>query len=58
MAIILQFSGLLIIIQALLGTFLGKWKSSIRIYMTFVGMFLTGYIINIFGEKSPLNFLQ
>jgi trk system potassium uptake protein TrkH len=57
-AIILQFSGLLIIIQALLGTFLDKWKSSIRIYMTFVGMFLTGYIMNIFGEKSPLNFLQ
>jgi len=48
--IILQFSGVLIIIQALLGTFLGEWKSSIHIYMAFVGMFLTGYIMNIFGE--------
>jgi len=30
-AIILQFSGVLIIIHALLGTFIGEWKSSIRI---------------------------
>ena len=57
-AIILQFSGLLMIIPALLGTFLGEWKSSIGIYMAFVGMFLTGYIMNTFGEKSPLNLKQ
>src|SRR5687768_10891267 len=57
-AIILQFSGLLMIIPALLGTFLGEWKSSIGIYIAFVGMFLTGYIMNILGEKSPLNLKQ
>ena len=57
-AIILQFSGLLMIIPALLGTFLGEWKSSIGIYMAFVGMFLTGYVMNILGEKSPLNLKQ
>ena len=57
-AIILQFSGLLMIIPALLGTFLGEWKSSIGIYMAFVGMFLTGYIMNVLGEKSPLNLKQ
>ena len=57
-AIILQFSGLLMIIPALLGTFLGEWKSSIGIYFAFVGMFLTGYIMNILGEKSPLNLKQ
>src|SRR5688572_15596593 len=57
-AIILQFSGLLMIIPALLGTFLGEWKSSIGIYFAFAGMFLTGYIMNILGEKSPLNLKQ
>ena len=57
-AIILQFSGLLMIIPALLGTFLGEWQSSIGIYIAFVGMFLTGYIMNILGEKSPLNLKQ
>ena len=57
-SIIMQFSGLLMIIPALLGTFLGEWKSSIGIYMAFVGMFLTGYIMNILGEKSPLNLKQ
>ncbi|HSF51886.1 MAG TPA: CBS domain-containing protein [Nitrososphaeraceae archaeon] len=57
-AIILQFSGLLMIIPALLGTILGEWQSSIGIYIAFVGMFLTGYIMNILGEKSPLNLKQ
>jgi trk/ktr system potassium uptake protein len=57
-AIILQFSGLLMIIPALLGTFLGEWQSSIGIYIAFVGMFLTGYVMNIVGEKSPLNLKQ
>jgi trk system potassium uptake protein len=57
-AIILQFSGLLMVIPALLGTILGEWKSSIGIYMAFVGMFLTGYVMNILGEKSPLNLKQ
>ena len=56
--IIMQFSGLLMIIPALLGTILGEWKSSIGIYMAFVGMFLTGYIMNTLGEKSPLNLKQ
>jgi trk system potassium uptake protein len=57
-AIIMQFSGLLMIIPALLGTFLGEWQSSIGIYFAFVGMFLTGYVMNILGEKSPLNLKQ
>src|SRR5215204_5979021 len=57
-AIILQFSGLLMIMPALLGTFLGEWQSSIGIYFAFVGMFLTGYIMNTLGEKSPLNLKQ
>jgi trk system potassium uptake protein len=57
-SIILQFSGLLMVIPALLGTFLGEWKSSIGINMAFVGMFLTGYVMNILGEKSPLNLKQ
>jgi trk system potassium uptake protein TrkH len=57
-AIILQFSGLLMIIPALLGTFLGEWQSTIGIYIAFVSMFLTGYILNILGEKSPLNLKQ
>ena len=57
-AIILQFSGLLMVVPALLGTFLGEWQSSIGIYLAFVGMSLTGYILNTLGEKSPLNLKQ
>jgi trk system potassium uptake protein len=57
-AIILQFSGLLMVVPALLGTFLGEWQSSIGIYLAFVGMSLTGYIMNTLGEKSPLNLKQ
>ncbi|HET8794130.1 MAG TPA: potassium transporter TrkG [Nitrososphaeraceae archaeon] len=57
-AIIMQFSGLLMILPALLGTILGEWESSIGIYMAFVSMFLTGYIMNTLGEKSPLNLKQ
>ncbi|MCJ7635879.1 MAG: CBS domain-containing protein, partial [Nitrososphaeraceae archaeon] len=57
-AIILQFSGLLMVVPALLGTILGEWQSSIGIYLAFVGMSLTGYIMNTFGEKSPLNLKQ
>jgi trk system potassium uptake protein TrkH len=58
LAIILQFTGLLMVIPALLGTFLGEWQSSIGIYLAFVGMSLTGYIMNTLGEKSPLNLKQ
>jgi trk system potassium uptake protein TrkH len=57
-AIIMQFSGLLMVIPALLGTILGEWQSSIGIYLAFVGMSLTGYIMNTLGEKSPLNLKQ
>ena len=57
-AIILQFAGLLMVIPALLGTFLGEFQSSIGIYLAFVGMSLTGYIMNTLGEKSPLNLKQ
>ncbi|HET7644595.1 MAG TPA: CBS domain-containing protein [Nitrososphaeraceae archaeon] len=57
-SIVMQFAGLLMIIPALLGTLLGEWKSSIGIYMAFVGLFITGYILNTLGEKSPLNLKQ
>ena len=57
-AIILQFAGLLMVIPALLGTFLGEFQSSIGVYLAFVGMSLTGYVMNILGEKSPLNLKQ
>jgi trk system potassium uptake protein TrkH len=57
-AIIMQFTGLLMIIPALLGTIWGEWQSAIGIYLAFVGMSLTGYIMNTLGEKSPLNLKQ
>src|SRR5215211_1835666 len=57
-AIILQFAGLLMVIPALLCTYLGELHSSIGIYLAFVGMSLTGYIMNTLGEKSPLNLKQ
>jgi trk system potassium uptake protein TrkH len=57
-AIIMQFTGLLMIIPAVLGTIWGEWQSSIGIYLAFVGMSLTGYIMNTLGEKSPLNLKQ
>src|SRR5215203_5813929 len=51
-AIIMQFTGLLMVVPALLGTLWGEWQSSIGIYLAFVGMSLTGYIMNTLGEKK------
>ena len=55
---ILQFSGLLIIAPAVLATFLGETISSTGMFLAIMGMFLTGFILNAYGEKTPLNLKQ
>ena len=46
------------VVPALLGIIWVEWQSSIEIYLAFVGMSSTGYIMNKLGEKSPLNLKQ
>jgi trk system potassium uptake protein len=55
---ILQFSGILIIAPAILATAMGETISATGMFLAIMGMFLTGFILNAYGEKTPLNLKQ
>ncbi len=55
---ILQFSGLLIIAPAILATAMEETISATGMFLAIMGMFLTGFILNAYGEKTPLNLKQ
>ena len=55
---ILQFSGILIITPAILATAMGETTSATGMFLAIMGMFLTGFILNAYGEKTPLNLKQ
>src|SRR5918998_113720 len=55
---ILQFSGLLIIAPAILATVMGETISATGMFLAITVMFLTGFILNAYGEKTPLNLKQ
>ncbi|MGI0025862.1 MAG: CBS domain-containing protein, partial [Nitrososphaera sp.] len=52
---VLQFAGILLVVPAFLGTILGDTGSVAGIYLTVVGLFGTGFIMNALGEKGPLS---
>lgn len=54
----MQFAGILMIAPALVATLLGEYKSATGIYLAVVSMSVTGFLLNTFGEKSPLNLKQ
>jgi trk system potassium uptake protein len=55
---ILQFSGILFIIPAILAAVLGETVSATGISLGIIFMFVTGFILNAYGEKTPLNLRQ
>ena len=55
---LMQFAGILMIAPALLATLLGENKSAAGIYLAVVSMSVSGFLLNAYGEKSPLNLKQ
>ncbi|MDQ4074407.1 MAG: CBS domain-containing protein [Thermoproteota archaeon] len=55
---ILQFAGILIIAPGLLAAALGEVTSATGIFLGIIFMFLTGFVLNSYGEKTPLNLRQ
>jgi trk system potassium uptake protein TrkH len=55
---ILQFAGILFIAPAILATMLQETGSATGMFLAITVMFLTGFILNAYGEKSPLNLKQ
>ncbi|MEJ7641667.1 MAG: CBS domain-containing protein [Candidatus Nitrosocosmicus sp.] len=55
---IMQFAGVLIIAPGLLAAALGEVLSATGIFLGIIFMFLTGFVLNVYGEKTPLNLRQ
>ncbi len=55
---ILQFSGLLFVAPAILATALGEVVSATGIFLGITTMSITGFILNAYGEKTPMNLRQ
>jgi trk system potassium uptake protein TrkH len=58
LGILLQFSGILIVVPALLGTALGESESTIGIFFAVVGLSFAGFFLTNIGEKGPMNLKQ
>jgi trk system potassium uptake protein TrkH len=55
---ILQFAGLLFIGPAVLATSLGEMSSAVGIFLCIISMFITGFVLNAYGEKTPMSLRQ
>jgi len=55
---VLQFAGILMIVPALLSTFINEPVTATGIYLMSVGLLATGFFLNSYGEKAPLNLRQ
>ena len=55
---LMQFAGILMIIPAVLGAVLGETSSATGIFLSFVAMSFTGFVLNAYGEKTPMNLRQ
>jgi trk system potassium uptake protein TrkH len=55
---ILQFAGLLFIGPAILATIFNEMVSAVGIFLCIIFMFVTGFVLNSYGEKTPLNLRQ
>jgi trk system potassium uptake protein len=58
LGILLQFSGILLVVPALLGTALGESESTIGIFFAVVGLSFAGFSLTNIGEKGPMNLKQ
>lgn len=55
---ILQFAGLLFIGPAMLAIAMGELESAAGIFLCITFMFVTGFVLNAYGEKTPMNLRQ
>jgi trk system potassium uptake protein TrkH len=55
---ILQFAGILFIGPALLAISLGETKTAVGIFLGITFMSITGFVLNAYGEKTPMNLRQ
>jgi trk system potassium uptake protein TrkH len=55
---LLQFAGIFMIVPAVLGAVLGETSSAAGIFLSFAAMSMTGFVLNAFGEKTPMNLRQ
>ncbi|HYF99261.1 MAG TPA: potassium transporter TrkG [Candidatus Saccharimonadales bacterium] len=55
---ILQFSGLLFIAPAIMATLLGEEVTATGIFLGITSMSVTGFVLNAYGEKTPMNLRQ
>jgi trk system potassium uptake protein TrkH len=55
---ILQFAGVLFIGPALLAISLGETKTAVGIFLGITFMSITGFVLNAYGEKTPMNLRQ
>jgi len=55
---LLQFSGVLLLVPAILATALGDTLTASGVYLTTVLLLVTGFFLNTYGEKASLNIQQ
>ena len=58
MGLVIQFAGILLVFPALLGAFTGETESAAGVFIAVVGLFATGFVLNTYGERGPLNLKQ
>jgi trk system potassium uptake protein len=58
LGILLQFSGILLVVPALLGTALEESASIVGIFFAVVGLSFAGFFMTNIGEKGPMNLKQ
>jgi trk system potassium uptake protein TrkH len=58
MGLVIQFAGILLVVPALVGAIAGETASAAGIFLAVVGLFATGFVLNTYGERGPLNMKQ
>ncbi len=58
LGLVLQFAGILLVVPAVLGAFMGETTSAAGLFLAVIGLFGVGFVLNIYGEKSELNIKQ
>lgn len=55
---ILQFAGFLLIVPAILAALMGEAASAVGIFLCVTSMSVTGFVLNSYGERMPMNLRQ
>lgn len=55
---ILQFAGFLFIVPATVAALMGEANSAVGIFLCVISMSITGFVLNSYGERTPMNLRQ